>query len=300
MKVTLISWTQDPINTVLKVWDASKGETSTADIEAKYSGEPSPESHALFQRVIDQQIPVSQNVVFNFILDDVPVAWREQAVRHRVGVKYGDNYAVDIIPEADFSFWSQSMRIQSMGHFSEDSAYFTPESVAGDGAAESIYRSTMQEIEDGYNALVQLGIPMEDARNVIPLGATHRISMTINLQSLQHIIGERGCWILQASLWHPIIEGIVEELATKVDPVFRRLVAPPCVSAGAYKGCTFTEENRRRVRGDDKLPTCPLYAQETNARLAPSQISDTARMIPKFARLWGQDELLETWEWSKR
>ena len=31
-----------------------------------------------------------------------------------------------------------------------------------------------------------MGIPMEDARNLIPLGATHRISMSVNLQALKH------------------------------------------------------------------------------------------------------------------
>lgn len=102
MKATLVSWTQDPVSTVLTVWDASKSEEQLDSIRDKVDVD-----WELFERILEQEIPVAQFISFQFVLEDVPISWREQAVRHRIGVKFGDNYAVDIVPEADISFWSQ-------------------------------------------------------------------------------------------------------------------------------------------------------------------------------------------------
>lgn len=299
MKVTLISWTKDPIETVIKIWDASKTNIPTnqlGEVDTKL------DNLSLFQRIIDQQIPVSEHIVFNFIIDDAPISWREQAVRHRVGVKYGDNYAVDIIPEADFTFWSSSMRIMSMEDFAVNEQYFVPDSVAKNPLAYHEYVKAMDAIEKSYVYLTAVGVPMEDARNVIPLGATHRIAMTINLRSLQHIIGERGCWILQASLWHPIITGIIDELVTKIHPIFSNLAAPPCVKNNEFKGCVFNEENSRRLDGADALPVCPLwYTSKYSPRpLNESEIADVDEIIPLFEKMWGQPELGKTWEWQSQ
>lgn len=305
-----MSWTRDPIETVLTVWDASKSEARLEDIEraSAYTAENQLE---LFERILNQQIPVAQFVNFVFVLEDVPVSWREQAVRHRIGVKYGDNYAVDIIPEADISFWSQSMRIQSMESFADDEKFHTPKSIADNvrdvagyhvsaHTVADIYVEAMRNIQTAYNALVELGVPMEDARNLIPLGATHRIAMSVNLQALKHIIGERGCWILQGSLWGPIIGSMVDELATKVHPIFRQMVSPPCVSAGRYDSCKFVEENVRRVDGRDALPVCPLYATEYSPDITLDMAHATNKRIPEYAKLWGQPRLAETWMWEDK
>jgi hypothetical protein len=103
---------------------------------------------------------------------------------------------------------------------------------------------------------------MEDAREVIPLGAQHRISWKMNLQTLLHVVGKRGCWILQAGLWAPIIQGMIHELATKVHPGFRRIVQPPCIDNDLFGACEFVLENVRRMDGDDQHPPCPLYCTQ--------------------------------------
>jgi hypothetical protein len=123
----------------------------------------------------------------------------------------------------------------------------------------------MCKIQGVYNALVASGVPMEDAREIIPLGAQHRISWSLNMSSLQHIVGERGCWILQLGLWGPIITGIVNELAEKVNPIFRELVTPPCIRNEKFGGCVYMEECRRRLVGEDGLPPCPLHLNYHNA-----------------------------------
>jgi thymidylate synthase ThyX len=176
-----------------------------------------------------------------------------------LGVDIG-MFDVESIPDlADSSWWSQSMRIQNMGKFATNGAYRLPASVVKHRHLQAVFEQTMKDIQDSYNHLVDAGIPMEDARELIPLGAQHRISWRLNIGSLQHIVGKRGCWILQLGIWGPVIQGMIRELCEKVDPIFGELVTPPCLEGDRFKGCAYHEECRRRLDGSDALPPCPLH-----------------------------------------
>lgn len=272
-KVTLLTWTANPLETVYSVWKASKDEEPLMTTEEVRSSVAPEEVRELFRAVIQQRIPVGEHVDFVFMLENVSVSWREQAVRHRIGTtpspeRLGiDMGGVDVrqIPDlADSTFWSQSMRIQNMGQFADQGNYRVPETLLKHPQKELLlerYRGTMAEIQRTYNDLVAAGIPMEDARELIPLGAQHRISWRLNISSLQHIVGKRGCWILQLGIWGPIIQGMISELAAKVDPIFTELVSPPCVKGDEFSGCVYQEENRRRYTGDDAHPPCPLHVR---------------------------------------
>jgi len=276
-KVTLLSYTKNPLETVYSVWEASKSEGPLrTPIEIKKQVDPK-EVEDLFRAVIAQKIPVGEHVDFVFMLEGVSVSWREQAVRHRIGTlpspeRVGADIVMDEIPNlSNSSWWSQSMRIQNMGSFCDDKMYRVPETLEGkiipeddeNGhagySATSAYHSAMRRIQEAYNALVAAGVPMEDARELIPLGAQHRISWKLNIGALQHIVGKRGCFILQLGIWGPVIEGMINEIATKIHPAFRELVTPPCMKGADFVGCIYHEECRRRLDGLDKLPPCPLH-----------------------------------------
>jgi thymidylate synthase ThyX len=295
-KVTLLNWTPLPKETVYSVWDLSKTMNPIRTPAEIRRDVPAEEVNKLFRAVIAQHIPVGEQIDFLFAIENVAVSWREQAVRHRIGAKpsperVGVDFAMDVIPDkADSSFWSQSMRIDDMGTFAQEGKYRTPDTLLGkhcpgrseefkgrmpntdlfrDQPAATVYHAAMAMIEDAYNALVLAGVPMEDARELLPLGTQQRLTWKLNLSALQHIVGKRGCWILQLGIWGPVIQGMITELAEKVDPIFQELVSPPCIKPtpaeprGEYVGCTYHEECRRRYTGDDKLPPCPLHlAQE--------------------------------------
>lgn len=271
-KVKLITYTMHPIESVYHVWEASKNDGDVPTVaEIRDSPELRKKANSLFWEVIHQKIPVGEHVAFVFVLEGVSVSFREQMVRHRIGLKVGDNFGVDIVPDlASSSWWSQSMRIQDMGQFATKGMYRAPESLQaarsihiGNGdsmTAESYFKMTMETIQRAYNELVRAGVPMEDAREVIPLGAQHRISWALNLQTLLHVLGKRGCWILQLGLWGPIIEGMVNALAETVDESFRGLLAPPCInSQDKFTDCLYPVENHRRIDERDAHPVCPLY-----------------------------------------
>jgi len=250
-KVTLLSYTRNPIETLTKVWQASR------DNEPIKMGGGDLD---LFQKIIDSKIPVAEMLDFVFLLEGVSIAFREQMVRHRIGVKVGDRLGCDFAPDlADSAWWSQSMRILDMGEFCAEDAYEIPESVRRNPTAGGIYDRAMYSAAQAYRLLIEDGVPMEEARLVIPLAAQHRIVWKLNLASLMHIIGKRGCWILQLGFWGPVIKGMVDELCRQIDPVFRNLVSPPCLKDDEFTGCLFKLDNQRRIEGEDEIPPCPLY-----------------------------------------
>jgi len=222
-------------------------------------------------------VPVVEAVSFNFIIENASIGWREQMVRHRVGTKPdvrvgADWITVDTIPEvADMSAWSQSMRLLDMSTFaSERSAFRTPDTVIAMGPDAVLrWRKDMETIEAMYARWASSGLPLEDARDLIPLGATSRLSWTLNLRTLQHIVGKRGCTILQLGYWGPIINGIISQLTTHIHPCFGRLVTPPCMKGTKYTGCIFPEDIQRRFDGrDHNLPVCPLFLGRESSPLA--------------------------------
>jgi len=280
-KVTLMSWSNKPIETVYALWEASKNEDPLLDVNQVNIKDALP----VFKKVIAQNIPVGEHISFVFMLENVSVSFREQMVRHRIGTKVGDNIGVDIVPDLHTStFWSQSMRIQGMGKFADYGAYRIPDGLTRRQKQE--WDADMLEAQDRYNNW-KTRIPIEDAREMIPLGAQHRISWALNLCSIQHIMGKRSCWILQAGLWFPIIHGIINELATKIHPAFRDIAQPPCMDNSCFKTCVYKLENERRVDGSDCHHACPLYLQENHKPYPMEDVGEFHERKELYGEMWG-------------
>lgn len=254
------------LHVIAIIWNQSKTTDPLDKIIEDVLAMSAAELSALMESVM-QGVPVVEAVSFNFIIENASIGWREQMVRHRVGTKPdirvgADWLTVDTIPEqADMSAWSQSMRLLDMSTFQQRGAYRTPDTVIQRGPeAIEQWNADMATIEAMYSRWASQGLPLEDARDLIPLGATSRLSWTINLRTLQHIVGKRGCTILQLGYWGPIINGMITELVTKVHPCFGALVTPPCMRGDKYTGCIFPEDIQRRFDGrDHNLPVCPLF-----------------------------------------
>jgi len=274
--VKLISWTQKPVETLALLWEASRSDDP--NFPTLDSIDPA-KARETFRQMLDMEIPVTENVYFTFILDGVSISLREQLVRHRIGCRVGDRVGIDIIPDTvGSSWWAQSMRLLDMGTFATDEHYRVSPALAGktvvldnpdpnkkvrEVPAVEIYQAAMKTAEDVYQMLLDAGVPAEEARDVIPLGATHRISWTLSLKAMQHILHKRSCWILQLGLWEPVVRGMARELREKVGDIFAELVKPPCMSGAGFTKCSFPTDNERRFTGVDKLPPCPLWhAQE--------------------------------------
>lgn len=71
--------------------------------------------------------------------------------------------------------------------------YVTPDTVISNENATKQYDTLMQQIADTYGRLIRLGIPKEDAANVLPLGMTTQVVYRTNLRHLIEIMEVRQC-----------------------------------------------------------------------------------------------------------
>jgi len=312
-RVTLVDWPRDPLALVWILWRASKDDAPLSTVEEVRGLVSDGELVDLFRKVLAQRIPLMESLRFVFVLEGVSVSWREQAVRHRIGTSVGPRVGVDIVPDLSASsWWSQSGRLENMSGFADRGAYREPDFARYIDDPRTVdkarkrYRHAMQQAADAYRQMLSFGLPIEEAREVMPFAMHHRISWALNLAAIQHIVGKRSCWILQSVLWAPVIRGMIDELAAKVHPIFRELVHPPCVKDDTFDGCVYRLENERRVNGSDPLPMCPLWAcmdakapgAEASVALCRSRqeglsgfpmLDEMKRRAVEYEALWGRD-----------
>lgn len=250
--------------------------------------------HATVQMILNESIPVTENLFFVFHLENIPISLREQLVRHRIGTQIDPRVGMDIVPsqpsdlmgmrivpdQAESTWWSQTSRVINQGAFYDEGRFLLPESLQGKTvkdiaygrgdhgedlpitrSAEDFYRRTLRTIQGAYNALVEAGVHIEDARQLIPVGATHGITWGLNLKAMMHIFGKRSSWIAQVGIWEGVMGQMVQELCDKVSPVFRQVLQPACIKQGKYVGCPVNGTNVERVQGTDGMPPCPIWVR---------------------------------------
>lgn len=132
-----------------------------------------------------------EHLGFSFAVEGVSRALLSQLTRHRIG----------------FGFSVQSQRYVK---FSSDSKsggfdYVVPEKVKNSGdkrvmyepaddfsvTASQLYENAMEEIQYVYDKLIELGVPQEDARSVLPQSATCNLVLTVNLRALLDFYAKR-------------------------------------------------------------------------------------------------------------
>ena len=82
------------------------------------------------------------------------------------------------------SYSQESQRYVTVG----DVRMVAPPSIAENGEALYLWGNIMYEIGQTYNALLNLGIPKEDARFVLPNATPSAVVMTANLREWRHIL----------------------------------------------------------------------------------------------------------------
>lgn len=153
----------------------------------KYFGERGSEANRLFNHIVGSgHTSTLEHISFTFAIEGVSRALLAQLTRHRVG-------------------WSYSVQSQRYVKMSSESRsggfdYVTPDSVlkseaAGDGYYEpsvaNLFDENMKIIQEMYDDLVEMGIPQEDARSVLPNATTTNLVVTCNLRALIDFVGKR-------------------------------------------------------------------------------------------------------------
>jgi len=153
---------------------------------------------------------VIEHASFTFSIEGVSRAMTHQLVRHRIA-----------------SFTQQSQRYVTYDTLEK---YVTPSSIENIAEARKIYDETLEKISDAYQKLLDLKIPKEDARFILPNAAKTNIIVTMNARELHHFFNLRCCARAQWEIREAAIEMFKQ--AKKAAPALFENAGPSCVELG--------------------------------------------------------------------
>lgn len=142
----------------------------------KYFGEQGKEGKRLFNHIVKSgHTSTLEHIHFTFAVEGVSRALLAQLTRHR-----------------QLSFSVQSQRYNK---FSSDSRsggfdYVVPESVK-EKELEGLFGTYMMKIQEMYDNFVEMGIPQEDARAVLPNATTCNLVTSGNLRACLEFYNKR-------------------------------------------------------------------------------------------------------------
>jgi len=150
---------------------------------------------------------VIEHASFTFSIKGVSRSLSHQLVRHRIA-----------------SFSQQSQRFVKM----EEPEFVTPHTIAENKAIVDKYEKIMEQIWSVYNEFIKEGIPVEDARFVLPNACKTNIVVTMNARELHHFFELRCC---EKAQWE--IRELAREmlkLVKKVAPLIFEKAGPDCLN----------------------------------------------------------------------
>jgi thymidylate synthase (FAD) len=146
---------------------------------------------------------------YTFAIDGLSRIASHQLVRHRIA-----------------SFSQQSQRYVKMS----EAEAVTPESVSSNPEAKRLFDEQVKRSHETYVKLVNIGIPAEDARFILPHGWETKLVLTMNARELHHFFTLRTC---RRAQWE------IRELARKmlalvrgVSPLLFSVAGPKCLISG--------------------------------------------------------------------
>src|SRR5262245_56605252 len=187
-RVFLISATPDPLGVIAAAFRMYKGEP-TYDL-----GDISDEGRRwAWQESLDTYLKAPWEFVdFHFFIEAVTRAFTHQMVRQRTAV-----YA------------QESLRFAVKEGIASEIP--KPPAIIGNENAETFWQQTIESIQRGYEALINMGIPAEGARGLLPHAVTTRLHYKVNLRGLMDIAEKRLCTQAQFE-WRAVMLEIIKAI----------------------------------------------------------------------------------------
>jgi len=218
MNVKLIGFTPNPEKIPAMAAKLTHSKTKPEELD-KTSDK---ELKAILEQVVSLgHTSVIEHTNFTFAISDVSRSLTHQLVRHRIA-----------------SYAQQSQRYVNL----KEPNYVTPPKISKNKDMKKAYDETMNDIWGQYNQLLEMNIPAEDARYVLPNAACTNIIVTINARSLQNFFELRCC---QHAQWEirQLANKMLQEVK-KIAPIIFKNAGPAC------KTKKICPENKK---------DCPLY-----------------------------------------
>lgn len=230
MNIILIEHTPNPEETVALAARLCYSPTSIHDLRTKLGAS---DVEAFLDKIMSLgHQSVLEHASFTFGIEGISRVTTHQLVRHRIA-----------------SFSQQSQRyVSHKEHFTS----IMPDSIAENIEARQIFAFMSETVHKAYAQLVDMGIPPEDARYILPNATESKIIMTMNARELLHFFALRCCQRAQWEIREMAIEML--RLVKKVAPVIFREAGPGCIGAPCPEGqfcCGQTQEVREFFKNLD-------------------------------------------------
>lgn len=202
MNVKLIGFTPNP-----EKIPAMAAKLTHSKIKPEDLGKSSPKELAV---VLEQVMKLGHTSVvehasFTFAISDVSRSLTHQLVRHRIA-----------------SYSQQSQRYVNLN----EPHYVIPPTIEKNKKMKKAYVETMGIIWEQYNKLLEMDIPAEDARYVLPNAAYTNIMVTMNARSLLNFFELRCC--LHAQWEIRLLANKMLQEVKKVAPTIFENAGPAC------------------------------------------------------------------------
>jgi len=150
-----------------------------------------------------------EHSVYTFVIEGISRACSHQLVRHRIA-----------------SYTQLSQRFAKM--IKEYFSIVKPPRISENSEASKIFDEAVSKAYEAYVKLLDLRIPPEDARYVLPQAVTTKIVVTMNARELRHFFGLRTClkaqWEIRYVAWK------MREELLKVHPLLFKWTGPRCIN----------------------------------------------------------------------
>ncbi|MBX5320903.1 FAD-dependent thymidylate synthase [Candidatus Bathyarchaeota archaeon A05DMB-3] len=208
LKVKLLGYTADP---ELLCGAAALTSSRSGSPSELFEGIDLEKARQTVKRVTGYgHMTVVEHASFTFSLEEVSRAMTHQLVRHRIA-----------------SYTQQSQRYVK---YDTLKSYVTPPTVTANPEAQKIFAETLEHISEAYNRLLEMGIPKEDARYILPNAAKTNIVVTMNARELRHFFNLRCCARAQWEIREVAMEMLKQ--VKKVAPSLFENAGPTCVELG--------------------------------------------------------------------
>jgi thymidylate synthase (FAD) len=153
-----------------------------------------------------------RTVQLNFHVRGISRACSHQLVRHKIGVEINQQSQRSVVAK-----WSKDY----IG-----TVFIIPSSIYANLSAKEAFTKLCWRISKLYDELIAKGIPVEDARYVLPQAVTTELNIQFSLQALVHFCHERLC---QKAQWEirELAQKICEEVE-KANPELAKYLVPKC------------------------------------------------------------------------
>lgn len=212
MQVELLYHTPDPERAVATAARLCYAPVGASELMESLSEE---RIHKVLTTILESgHLSTLEHASYTFAIDGVSRALTHQLVRHRLA-----------------SFNQQSQRYVK---FTDGLQTIKPQSIADNPRADELFDAMVARTVEAYQEFLELGIPAEDARYILPNAAETKIVVTMNIRELLHFFSLRCCnraqWEIRELAWKML------DAVRPTAPFIFAEAGPGCVNTGCPEG----------------------------------------------------------------